>query len=88
MVAFNQLYQLGSQACVTCDNERLFALAATNGSEHALLLSNISGETQRLNITGADLTKARWHVIDQERLLSWSPAVTEIENNQVLLIQW
>jgi hypothetical protein len=53
-----------------------------------MMISNISGVTQTLEITGADLTKARYHVIDQERLLSWSPAVTEIENNQVLLIQW
>ena len=88
LVAFNELYKLGSQAGTTCDNDRLFVLAATDGKEHAMMLSNVTGETQTLEITGADLTSARYHVIDQERLLSWSPAVIEIENNQVLLIQW
>jgi hypothetical protein len=29
----------------------------------------------------------RYHVIDQERLLSWSAAADKIENNQVLLIE-
>ena len=43
---------------------------------------------QELNITGVDLSNARYHVIDQERMLSWSPAVKEIENNQVFLIEW
>ena len=32
--------------------------------------------------------KSKYHVIDQERLLSWSPAVSSIENNMVLLIEW
>ena len=88
MVAFNQLYQLGSQVATSCDAERLFVLAASDGKNHAMMISNISGVTQTLAITGAELKNARYHVIDQERLLSWSPAVTEIENNQVLLIQW
>ena len=39
-------------------------------------------------IEGVDLSKARWSAIDNQRLLSWSPAVKEIENNQVLLIEW
>ena len=88
LVAFNELYKLGSQVSTACDTERLFVLAASDGKNHAMMISNITGETQILEITGAELKNARYHVIDQERLLSWSPAVTEIENNQVLLIQW
>jgi hypothetical protein len=42
---------------------------------------------QELRIEGVDLAAARYHVIDQERLLSWSAAADKIENNQVLLIE-
>ena len=88
MVAFNTLYRLGMQAEVICDTEGLYVLAATDGSRHALMISNLTGETQPLSIDGADLSHARYHVIDQERLLSWSPMVKEIHNNEVLLIEW
>ena len=88
MVAFNALYQLGTQVEAVSDNERVYALAASDGTHHALMISNLSGTTQELNIEGVDLAKAKYHVIDQERLLSWSPAVSAIENNMVLLIEW
>ena len=67
---------------------RAFSAAASDGTHHALMISNLSGTTQELNIEGVDLSKAKYHVIDQERLLSWSPAVSAIENNMVLLIEW
>lgn len=88
MVAFNALYQLGTQAESLCDTKDLHVLAATNGKSHAMMISNLTGKAQELCIEGVDLSCARYHVIDQERLLSWSPAVKEIENNQVLLIEW
>ena len=88
MVAFNTLYQLGTQVEAVSDNERVYAVAASDGTHHALMISNLSGTTQELNIEGVDLSKAKYHVIDQERLLSWSPAVSAIENNMVLLIEW
>ena len=88
MVAFNTLYQLGTQVEAVSDNERIYAVAASDGTHHALMISNLSGKTQALNIEGVDLSKAKYHVIDQERLLSWSPAVSSIENNMVLLIEW
>jgi len=88
MVAFNHLYRLGEQVELTCDHNRLYAVAATNGKRHALMLSNLTGETQELNIEGVDLTDARWYVLDQERLLSWSPALNKIENNTVVLVEF
>ena len=87
-VAFNALYQLGTQAKSTCDTKDLHVLAASDGKSHAMLLSNLTGKAQKLQIEGVDLSRARYHVIDSERLLSWSPAVQSIENNQVLLIEW
>ena len=88
LAAFNMLYQLGMQVKTDCDTEDLYVLAATDGKRHAMLISNLTKKKQALEIEGVDLTGARYHVIDQERLLSWSPAVKEIANNMVLLIEW
>ena len=88
MVAFNTCYQLGMQVKSECDTEDLYVLAATDGTHNAMMISNLTGKEQPLVIEGADLSKARYHVIDQERLLSWSPAVTTIDKNTVLLIEW
>ena len=88
MVAFNACYQLGMQVKTDCDTEELYVLAATDGQHHAMMISNLTGKAQPLTIEGADLSKAKYHVIDQERLLSWSPAVTTIDKNMVVLIEW
>ena len=87
LVAFNTLYQLGTQAESRCDTKDLHVLAATNGKSFALLVSNLTGKAQELDFEGVDLSAARYHVIDQEHLLSWSPAVSTVENNQVILIE-
>ena len=88
LVAFNALYTLGREMGTACDTEGLYVLAAQNGEGHALLLSNLTGAAQPLCLEGVDLEGARYHVIDDEHLLSWSPAVSSIEKNQVLLIEW
>lgn len=88
LAAFNMLYRLGTQISSECDTDGLYVLAATNGKDNALLISNLTGEKQQLEIYGAELSKAEYNVIDNERLLSWSPSVTSIDNNQVLLIRW
>jgi hypothetical protein len=88
IAAFNNLYKLGSQVETVCDTQDLYVLCATDGKSNSLLISNITGKAQQLEIEGVDLSEARYHVIDQERLLSWSPAVNYIENNAVMLIEW
>jgi len=88
MVAFNALYQRGMQVQTLCDTDRLYAVAASDGSSHALVVSNLTGSTQPLTIEGADLSKARFYVLDQERLLSWAPNADRIEKNAVVLIEW
>ena len=88
MVAFNTLYQLGSQAETVCDTDELYALAASDGRRHAMMVSNLTGAWQELHIEGADLTGARYHVIDNERLLSWAPNAKWIAPNSVVLIEW
>ena len=88
LVAFNILYKLGWQVECESDNGRLYALAASNGVKNAMLLANLTGNAEEISIEGADLTDARWHVLDGERLLSWSPAVKRLAPNDVVLIEW
>ncbi len=88
LVAFNTLYKLGWQVECSSDHGRLYALAASNGQSNAMMLVNLTGEAQTLCVEGADLSNARWHVLDQERLLSWSPAVGQLAPNDVVLVEW
>ncbi len=88
LAAFNKLYQLGNQVELTCDTDELYAVAASDGKKNALMISNLSGKTQELDLEGVDLTDARIYTIDNERLLSWTPNADKIENNAVLLIEW
>jgi hypothetical protein len=86
MVAFNQLYQLGTQVECISDTEGLHALAASDGKHSALMLSNLTGESCDIEISGVDLSGAHFYVLDQDRLLSWSPEIVTLENNAVALI--
>ena len=79
MVAFNQLYKLGTQTKALCDVDGLYVLAASDGKEHAMMLSNLTGIDLSLNIEGADLSNARFYVIDQDRLLSWASNANSIK---------
>jgi len=89
LVAFDHLYALGSEVYTECDTEEVYAVAATNGTQHAIVISNISDHAKPdLHIEGVDLSHARYHVLDQARLLSWSPRVNAIEKNQVVLIEF
>jgi hypothetical protein len=88
LVAFNKLYQLGTQVETVCDTENLYVLAATDGKRHAMMISNLTGEWQELHVEGADLTDARYYVIDNERLLSWAPNADYVAPNSVVLIEW
>ena len=86
--AFSSLYKLGTQVELSGCEEGVYAVCATNGKKHALMISNISGEDKELKIAGADLSDARWYLIDDRRLLSWSPEIKEIKNNTVVLIEF
>ena len=88
LAAFNRLYRLGSQAALECDTEDLYAVAATNGRKHAVMIANLTGKSQSLTLEGIDLSDARYYVIDNERLLSWTPHAETIENNAVVLIEF
>ena len=87
VVAFNHLYRLGYEVYSECDTDGVYVVAATDGKRSALVISNISESDCELDISGADLCGARYHVIDRQRLLSWSPEVKVLEKNQVVLIE-
>ena len=88
MVAFNALYQLGTQVEAISEDPKLYAVAASDGSRHAMVLANLTGAKRKLTLEGVDLQSARYHVIDQERLLSWAPNASTVDNNTVVLVEW
>ena len=88
LVAFNELYKLKNQVKAECDTEELYVLCASDGNKNAILISNLTGETQIPEFEGVDLENATYHIIDNERLLSWAPNADKIEKNGVILIQW
>ncbi len=88
MVAFNTLYKLGMQVESKCDTEDIYVLVASDGKRNAMMISNLTSDIQELNIDGVDLSDARFHIIDQERLLSWTADVSRIDPNAVVLIEW
>ena len=71
-----------------CDSSEVYVAGASDGERNIVIISNISDSDQELNISGVDLSRARYHVIDQQRLLSWSPQVNKIANNQVVMIEF
>jgi hypothetical protein len=68
----------------------MYAVAASDGKRGALMISNLTGSAQNLSICceGADLSEARYYVLDQERLLSWAPDAKVLGKNAVMLIEW
>ena len=82
------LQRLGTQIELDCDTKDVYALCASDGSRHALMISNVSGTAHELNIQGVNLKDARWSILDERRLLSWSPPLTQLENNCVVLIEF
>ena len=90
LVAFGRLYALGTQVSldVTCKSRGLYAVAATNGKKHALMISNQTGSEQPIVIEGADLTDARYYLLDQRHLLSMALEHGTLANDAVLLVEW
>lgn len=88
LVAFNQLYKLGTQIQSECDTERLYALAASNKEQNALLLANLTGKTQALEIDGVELKNVRVYELGESGVLAWAPDCKTIKNNTVMLIEW
>ena len=87
LAAFGMLYKLGTEVESLSDTDGVYVVAATDGKETKIMIANVSGNSQPLEISGADLSDARWSIIDDNRRLSWSAPVREMENNTVVLIE-
>lgn len=87
LAVFNHLYKLKNQVDLKCDTDGIYAVAASDNGKTVIAVSNISGATHGLEFNGVDLSGAHFYVLDQERLLSWTSEVTEIENNAVIMIE-
>ncbi|MBR1983616.1 MAG: hypothetical protein IKA12_02900 [Clostridia bacterium] len=85
-VAFNKLYQLKNQVESTIDTEDMYVLTAKDGEKTAMLIVNLSGKKQPLEINGLDLTNAKYHVIDDDKTFTWVSECSEILDNGVVLI--
>ena len=88
LAAFNQLYKLENQVETVCDDARLYALAASNGKKHALMLANLTGRRQALTLDGVELADAHIYELADAGKLAWVPHAKVIENNAVMLIEW
>lgn len=87
-VAFNHLYQLGTEVETSCDTENVHVCAASDGEKGALVIANMNDWAVSLDIQGVDLKNAKCHLIDQSRLLSWSPMLPELDKKSVLMIEF
>ena len=87
MVAFNRLYRLDNQIETTCDNDRLYTLAASNGKNCALIFANLSGKRQQLSIDGIDLHDAKIYELGNPGTLIEIQSADSIDNNTVILIE-
>ncbi|MBQ7313085.1 MAG: hypothetical protein IJW81_05830, partial [Clostridia bacterium] len=85
-IAFNELYRLGTQAEVLCDDEEVYALAAYRGTEGCIVLANTSPADVPLTLE-MDGTVTECRILDGERLLSGCRLPEEIPSNTVLCIR-
>ena len=86
--AFGELYALGTQAESSCADKEVYTLAATNGTEKAIMIVNTAKEDKEicLNVDG------EWTVslIDREHLLEpveYDPAKFVLKANQVAFLK-
>ena len=87
LVAFNHLYKLKNQIETKCDNDRLYTVAASDGCKTAILLANLTGSSQPLEIDGVDLTNAKIYELGSKGELVPIENADNIANNSVILIE-
>jgi hypothetical protein len=86
--AFGELYALGTQVETSCDDTKVYALAATNGEKKAMMIVNTDEKDKEitLNLDG------EWTVslIDKEHLLErveYDPSRFVLKTNQVAFLE-
>lgn len=94
--AFNRLYKLGTAVKTICNKEGVYALAATNGTKNALLISNRCPDTESTFTLDAELFKGKEpvaHLIDDDYFYTEVPCTAQsgritLRNHATMLIEW
>ena len=88
LVAFNQLYQLGTQVETVSDTPELYAISASDGKTQRTLIVNLTNAKQEIKYTGVSGEYYHAWIIDDDHLLAWTPQIQMLKPNQILLIEW
>ena len=88
LVAFDDLYRLGTQCETLSDTKGLYAVSATDGLTKKTLIVNVTEEKQEIAYPGRDGSFRHAWVVDGEHLLGWTPQITTLDPWQILLIEW
>ena len=83
--AFGRLYKLGNQVELSCDDENVYAVAATDGNRGCLVISNHKDEKKPLNIT-ANGDEIITLITADGRVDSATPLPKEIPANSILTV--
>ncbi len=88
--AFGELYTLGTEAACTIDEPRngLYALAATDGENKAVLIVNFSEERREIALDAAGTQSV--YLVDHDHMLTktdYAPNTFALEPNQVVLVK-
>ena len=84
--AFNELYRLGTQVSCTVEEEGVYAIAATNGEEQAVLIANIGADT----LLTTDLQGYTVYLVDETHpmeAVEWDSASFTLRENQTVLLK-
>lgn len=84
-VAFNELYQRKNQASLSCDDARIYAVAAKGQNDGCIMIANPTVETVDIDIC-TDLTITSCKLLDGENLLSDVEFNGKIPSESVMLL--
>ena len=87
LAAFGRLYKLGNQVELTCDDEDVYAVAATDGKRGCLMISNHKEEAKPLSIT-ANGDEFITLITADGRVDSATPLPKELPANSVLSVMY
>ena len=85
--AFGELYKRGNQVKCESDKKGVYAVAATDGNEKAILISNISGEDANIITNCENMTV---YIIDEENFFTETKLNSKqftIKQNQVVFLK-
>ena len=86
-MAFGNLYRMGTQAEAVCDNDKVYVVAATDGTKKGMMLTNL-GEDTTISINIDNVSSA--YLIDQDNMytpVSIDASSFSLKQNQTMYIE-